>query len=186
MMVQGQITAVRETPTKYGSFWAIMVNNNRFSLGKKNYGVQEGTWVEFSTSKDAKGYDTVDEGSLKPMDKGQVPAGSTAPASRANAPITSAGGSTYGGDRQDSIMYQNSRTAALEFVKLLASKDLIDFGKAKGADKIAIVETYVDKYTIHMFEEVKNQKPTLADNTPKAATKAAVPEDEEFSDELPF
>jgi hypothetical protein len=62
-------------------------------------------------------------------------------------------------DRQDSIIYQSSRNAAIEFVNGLVSAQLLDFGKAKGAQKIELVEILMDEYTMRFYEDTKRLAP---------------------------
>jgi hypothetical protein len=104
--------------------------------------------------------------------------------------------------RQDSIIYQSSRKDALEFMKILTDGQLIDFGNAKGAQKIELLEVYLDHYTTRFMEDVKRLAPPEHDSpvgaaAPAEATALAKParkakeaapatSEEEWDDELPF
>lgn len=174
-VIRGQVERVVETPTKFGSLFGFFVDGKRYGAGKSANGVSPGDWVEFSVTQNEKGYLDIDKGSIKPV---PAPSGATSPSSvKASAPTT-----PYVDTRQDSIVYQSSRKDALHFIQVLMDGGLVDFGKAKNADKIAILETYLDKYTEHFISEVKaNKTSSLAADTVKEENVRALE-----NDELPF
>jgi hypothetical protein len=57
----------------------------------------------------------------------------------------------------------------LEIVTALLAKDMIDFGKAKGAQKQAIVDILVDSYTVRFFEETAALAPEPKDSPVEAS-----------------
>lgn len=150
MQVTGRVERVLETPTKFGSLFSIVVNDTRYACGKTAGGVSAGDWVKFSAEQNPKGYWGIEKNTLVPV---PPPTAQTAPV--ASAPKQAA---PYVDTRQDSIIYQSSRKDALVLVQMLMAANLIDFGKAKGAAKIDIVEMFVDKYTEHFIDEVKSNK----------------------------
>lgn len=149
---KGVIERLSEKEGKFGPQCGAKVGDIWFDLGKTKMGLREGDSVEFQATQNERGYWRVEKGTIKPVE---------APVSASTLVQTSKGtgsAAPYKDPRQDSIIHQSSRKDAIETVKLLAELNIIDFGKAKGADKQAIVETYVDKYTDHYVEETKAMK----------------------------
>jgi hypothetical protein len=187
MIVAGRIDRVVERETKFGKMYSLQVAGEFYGLGKALGGVAAGDFVEFEAEKNERGYLDIKKGTIKP---GTAPAAAPVKAVSNNTGSTTGSGQTsgYSDNRQDSIVYQSSRKDALEFVSMLREEGLIDYGKAKGADKIAILETYVDKTTEHFIAEVKQGKAFPSQGEPKAAAvKSAPAEDNGFpDDQMPY
>lgn len=148
-IVKGVVERLSEKEGKFGLQCGAKVGETWYDLGKTKMGLREGDSVEFQATQNERGYWRIDKGTIKPVEApvaASVPVGASA---RAGSTA-----SAYKDNRQDSIVMQSSRKDALEFVKLLVEVGAVDFGKAKGADKQAIAEAYVDKYTDHFVEEV--------------------------------
>lgn len=156
-IISGRVDRVVERTTKFGPFYSIQLQGTYYGLGKSANGVSDGDNVEFIATQNEKGFWDIQKGSLKPI---AAPVVSDKP-----QPATGETKSSYTDTRQDSIVYQSSRKDAIEFVTLLVEQGMIDFGKAKGADKQAIVETYLDKFTEHFVTEVQQNKPFLSQDT---------------------
>lgn len=196
MLIQGVVERVQEYPSKYQdkwgkpkpSMWAMIVDNTRYSLGTVKPPAQ-GTSVRFEATQDEKGYWNAD--------------GSTLATQAASTPTAAPAATAQAGKvvdlRQDSIIYQSSRKDSLEFVSMLLANGLIDFGKAKGAQKIEMVEIFLDTYTTRFFDDCKRLAPpehnSPVDAEPiaeaqalaKPARKAKpVEATEGFEDDLPF
>jgi len=156
--VVGFVEKVTEYPSKFkgkDSAWAAIVDNVRYSFGFSRWQpVKEGEYVGFEASQDAKGYWVADLSTIK---KEQAPAKQTGSSSQRAA--ASSGVAPAGDLRQDSIIYQSQGTRAVAFVDMLLRNSLVDFGKAKGAQKIELVEVYVDHYTKRFFDDVKRLAP---------------------------
>ena len=147
--------------------------------------VKVGDYVEFDAEQTADGkYWNADAKSFRQLEKPgpskatPVSAPSAAPA---RAPYV---------DRNDSIVYQSSRKDAIETVKLLQETGAIDFGKAKtNAQKVELVELYIDKYTVRYVEDTQRLAPPehpSAEVKPKAS-KAVEPAGDAFvDDEITF
>lgn len=197
MLIQGVVERVQEYPSKYQdkggkpkpSVWAMVVDNTRYSLGTVKPPAQ-GTSVRFEATQDAKGYWNADGSTLT----------TAAPQAQAYAAVASKVPTVSVTDlRQDSIIYQSSRKDSLEFVNMLLANGLIDFGKAKGAQKIEMVEIFLDNYTTRFFDDCKRLAPpehnSPVDAEPIAAAQALakparktkpVEATEDFEDDLPF
>lgn len=84
---------------------------------------------------------------------------------------TSSGGSsdTSGVSKQSSIHYQNSRTAAIETVKLLIEADALALPKANTkpgeAKRFAIITSAIDKFTVQYYNDLETMRllETVAD-----------------------
>lgn len=197
MLIQGVVERVQEYPSKYQdkwgkpkpSMWAMVVDNQRYSLGQVKPPAQ-GTSVRFEATQDAKGYWNADGSTLS-----TVTAAQPAQAVAAKSPTVSVTDL-----RQDSIIYQSSRKDSLEFVNMLLANGLIDFGKAKGAQKIEMVEIFLDNYTTRFFDDCKRLSPpehgspveaepiaeAQALAKPARKAKAVEPVDSFEDDDLPF
>lgn len=156
-IVKGAVEKVYEKETKFGPMFSALVDGTWYTLGKTANGLSNGDYVEFIAEQNARGFWDVQKGSLKPVDK---PAKATAPLKGTEAPKAS-----YNDARQTSIIYQSSRNVATELVCMMVEQGMIDFGKAKYADKQAIVEAYLDKYTMHFFEEGKKESAFASQST---------------------
>lgn len=179
MTIAGFVEKLQEYPSQYKdkfdkpkpSMWAAIVDNTRYTLGNHKWApVKEGEYISFEASQDAKGYWVADVSTLKKEAAPEKAVAETA------GPVTNAGvtRSVANDPRQDSIIYQSQGTRALNFVDLLLRNNLIDFGKAKGAQKIEIVEIYMDNYTQRFFDDVKRLAPPEHDSPVDAETAAAV------------
>jgi hypothetical protein len=183
VQIKGQVERVVETPGKFGPMFGVYVSGTRYGSGKTSQGAMPGDWVEFSASQNAKGYWDIDKGTLKPS---AAPAGATAFAPSVSKAPNVVSGTTWKDDRQDSIIHQSSRKDALHFLQILMDGNLIDFGKAKNADKIDIMEAFLDKYTDHFIEEVKANKTSRASEEKPKDGASADKDGAPFDDELPF
>lgn len=204
MTIKGFVERVLEYPSKYTdkfgkpkpSMWAMYVDNQRFGCGPTKPPAA-GTYVSFEATETEKGWN-VDGATLKQETppSGQSPKVSTPAAAAASHSVVA-------DNRQDSIIYQSSRKDALEWTGYLLQHGLIDFGKAKGAQKIAIAEIFLDTYTKRFFDDCKRLSPPESSGPQRAvapdgvqelakpAAKAAVAppaeaEEPAFGDELPF
>lgn len=148
--ISGQVQEVTKFDGKFGPMYTLVVDGQKYGCGKTSEGAKAGDWVEFSFVTNGKGYKDVEKGTLRAID---APQGKSAPAKaqgNSNTP--------YVDTRQDSIILQSSRKDALHFLEIAASKGLVDIGKAKGADALAIYELFLDKYTEHFVAECKQLK----------------------------
>jgi hypothetical protein len=178
-LIKGLVESVKSNEGKFGPMYSIYVNGTGYGTGKNSQGASAGDYVEFAAIQNDRGYWNVEKGTLKPT---AAPAGVSAPATApANRPAATT--NPVGDARQDSIVFQSSRKDALEFVKLLHAAGKIDFGKSKGADSIAILETHVDKFTEHFVSEAAQRK-----TFPAQSAKAETPVDtaDDLGDSLPF
>lgn len=200
MLKNGMIEEVYERPSQYKwpngspkpSMWSMKVDNVTYGC-KNTKPPAKGTYVQFEAAQDGQ-YWNADGSTIKEIDP---------PAMAATAKTTTKSASAFVDVRQDSIIYQSSRKDALEFLNVLANKDLIDFGKAKGAQKIELLEVYLDHYTTRFMEDVKRlappehespvtaSAPMEATAITKPARKAKEPmttsQDSDFEDDdLPF
>lgn len=211
MLKTGILSEIKEWPSKYTwpngqpkpSNWTFKIDDGeRYGIkGKPPAGLKAGDNVQFDANKNAKGYWEVDPVTIVPASPATI---ATAPAQIATkAPTTG-----YKSDAvQNAISYQAARKDALETVKMLLDKDLIDFGKAKGAQKIELVEIFIDNYTVRYAEDTARLAPkphgnpleaeygedVTAAKKPRgrpAAKKAPEPEDglipKEDDDDLPW
>lgn len=170
-LVQGAVERISEKQGKFGLQIGVKVNETWYDV-KKRGGMQEGDFVEFQATQNERGFWKITDGSLKAVD---APADvSKAVGTRTSSNTGTGGkGQTFSNDgRQDSIIYQSSRKDALEFVNLLFHASVIDLGKSKNmADRQAMLETYLDKYTTHFIEEVKAGKPSAMQRETEEAVK---------------
>jgi len=149
MIVTGQIEKIAIKKTQYGDYYDAYVNGTKYGIGKKRPAFSDGDWVTFEAEQNEKGFYNADPTTFKkvePKTKTSTTA-STGETKRTWVPDDK---------RQDSISYQAARNSALVFVDLLLKAEKVDFGKMKGADSIALLETYVDNYTTRFFEDTKN------------------------------
>lgn len=206
MLKSGMIEEVYERPSEYKwpngkpkpSLWSMKVDNVRYGC-KNTRPPAKGTYVEFEATQGGNGYWDADGSTIKEI---EPPAMHIIPYEEAVSKPVTQNKTSYVDVRQDSIIYQSSRKDAVEFLRILTDKDLIDFGKAKGAQKIEILEVYLDHYTTRFMEDVKRLAPPEHDSPvgatapaeatalakPARKTKEAAPAapEEEWDDELPF
>lgn len=147
---EGVVERITETAGRYGSMYAFIVDNVRHGTKSRKPACREGDYVEFNSTQNGNFWDA-DANSIKAKAQPDTPP-PTAAATKTKAwePDTS---------RQDSIVYQSSRKDALEFVKLLVQAGCVDMGKAKKADQIELMESYVDRYTSRFIEDVTRLSP---------------------------
>jgi len=137
--------------------YSMYVDGTRYSTKGKDFSKLEGKYVEFEATQNGE-YWNADPATVK-----EVAAPDNTKQSRSSGQLPA------GPDRQDSIIYQSSRKDAIEMVNALLAKDMIDFGKAKGAQKIEMYEVYVDHYTTRLFDDAKRLAPP-AHKSPVVAT----------------
>lgn len=128
-----------------------------FGFDKPN--VKEGDYVKVTVDKDDKGYDRVTE-----VKKLKNP-----PARAEKASSSGSESSDAGVSKQSSIHYQNSRTAAIETVKLLMEADALALPKANTkpgeAKRFAIITSSIDKFTVQYYNDLETMRllETVAD-----------------------
>jgi hypothetical protein len=204
--IQGYVEKVQEYPSKYtwpngkpkDSMWAMTVDNVRYST-RNTRPPAEGSYVTFEATQEGQ-YWNADPATIKMGPPNAAPA-PVAPRMEVSTPRANPVATTQANNREASIHYQSSRKDALEFVKMMLSADLVDFGKAKGAQKTEVLEVYVDFYTKRFMEDVGRLAPpehsSPVEATPPAEAQAiarparakrtpVVTEDEPFDDDIPF
>lgn len=116
--------------------------------------VAEGDYIQFETVEE-NGRTNV----AKNADNVAVVKRAKNPPARAGG--NSGGGSSSGGNAQPNIHYQNSRTAAIELVGILAASDALPVtgGKNKGdrEKRFQEITTIVDKLTVQFFLDLETQ-----------------------------
>lgn len=171
--------------------FSMVVDGTRYSTKSKDMSKLEGKYVEFEAEQSGE-YWNADPSTVK-----EIPAPTKGP-SKSNGAV--APSTATANDRQDSIIYQSSRKDAIEMVNAMLTAGLIDFGKAKGAQKMELYEVYVDHYTVRLFDDTKRLAPPQhADprdaELPEAASSIARParkakpaeQDNDFADDdIPF
>lgn len=202
MIIKGYVEKVQEYPSKYTdkfgkpkpSMWAMYVDNTRYSCGIVRPPAV-GTYISFESTQDEKGYWNADGSTIKQEAAQQA-------ASPPTHPEPKAAGAIFVDNRQDSIIYQSSRKDALEWTGYLLQHGLIDFGKAKGAQKIELAEIFLDNYTKRFFDDCKRLSPPehnspvdaelpdgvqeLAKPARKAKAVVETSSTGDFEDDLPF
>ena len=151
--ITGIIEKVWENQTSAGTTYAYVVDNTRYGSYKTKLNVQEGDNVTFSATQKGNFWN-IDTKTVKKLAASAAsPAGNT---SNAAAPEAK---SWSGGKRdtnvQDAINYQSARKDALQLLDILASNQVIDFGKATKAKAFETALAYVDKLTVRFFEDTK-------------------------------
>lgn len=126
-----------------------------FGFDKPN--VSEGDYVKVTVEQDANGRDKVTE--VKKLKN--PPARAAARYSGTTSSDSASGGTT----KQSSIHYQNSRTAAIEVVKLLVEQDALGDLPKTGtkpaqAKRFAIITAAIDKLTIQYFNDLETMRLT--------------------------
>ena len=148
--VSGIVERPNSSVTKAGLTYGVVINNTKYGFFTTNPPCNEGDSVSFS-AKENGDFWNADPKSLK-----LITAGSSKP-TPVTAPPTAKSAWVPDKDRQDSIIYQSARKDALEFLKILNVKDMIDLGKSKSkGGMIESMEIYLDKYTQRFFEDTKN------------------------------
>ncbi len=197
MQVTGFIENVYENQTKWkwpdGSpkcMYAATVDGTRYSFKNKNITSLKGKYVSFEAEQNGD-YWNANPDSLKTLD---------APTPKQGVSNGKLPAMPSSDTRQDSIIYQSSRKDAIEMVNAMLAAGLIDFGKAKGAQKMELYEVYVDHYTVRLYNDTKRLAPPEHANPkdaeapeeaqalarPARKAKAPVEEQEFHDDEIPF
>lgn len=159
---------VEKVYKKDNGIYSIKLDNVWYGCYKSNPGDIEGKHVTFN-AEEKNGYMNCDVKSIK-VSKDDAP---VAVAAKAVA-------SAKDNDKQNAIQYQNARSHALEFLGLMNSAQLLDFGKAKSkGSMIDVLETQLDMYTQRFFEDTSN----LGHTTDVAPTPADLMPDD---DTIPF
>jgi hypothetical protein len=170
--IEGFVQEILERPSKYTdrngrpkpSMWAVKVDEILYGTKNDKPECKEGDYVSFEASQNGKYWD-MDFSTLKKATPAQ-----TAPQPAAKAAAGQTSGSRWNDPKtQAAIQYQASRKDAIELVRMLLDKDLIDFGKAKGAQKIELVEIFVDNYTSRFNEDTTELSPPAHKNPVEAA-----------------
>jgi len=171
MLKQGFVEKILERPSQYKtkggapkpSFWAMQVDNIQYGTKNDRPPCKEGDYVEFEAIEDGK-YWRADVATIRlvavPAGNSNSNQGSVAPVDNVTKPVYHGAKGGYNDPaRQDAITYQSARKDALEHVGLLIAAGLLDFGKAKGAQKIELVDIIVDDYTVRYYNETKELAP---------------------------
>jgi len=154
----------------------FVADNVQYGTGKVAAPVKEGDYIEFEAEQKGQ-YWNADPRTIKQLAKPTVPSNVEVAPKRTWVPDT---------DRQDSIIYQSSRKDSIETVKLLIESNALDFGKAKTvAQKVELVEMYIDKFTVRYFDDTKRLAPP---EHPVEEAKAQTPKPAELfpDDDIPF
>lgn len=154
------------------------------SFGFDKPSLKEGDYVKITTEKDDKGYEKVSE--VKKLKNPPARAEKVEKAAKA-------GTSVEAQDKQTSIHYQNSRTAAIAAVQLLVAHDALALPKAATktgeAKRYAIIVAAIDKLTVQYFNDLETMRllETVADagvkDTKPDAPLPSEEKDEEEDDE---
>ena len=181
MQFNGFVENVYANPTQWknkdGStkmMYAMVVDGVRYSTKNKDVTHLKDCYVSFEATQNGD-YWNADPESIKRIEPAKQ---ETSPA---KAKMTGGSSTTSASnDRQDSIIYQSSRKDAIEMVNAMLAAGLIDFGKAKGAQKMELYEVYVDHYTVRLFDDCKRLAPPEHANpveaeAPERATELAKP-----------
>lgn len=112
------------------------------------------------------------------------------PARAASATSGSSSVSGTGTSKQSSIHYQNSRTAAIETVKLLIEADALALPKAATkpgeAKRFAIITSAIDKFTVQYYNDLETMRllETVADaGVTDSKPDAPLPDDADGDDD---
>ena len=147
--ITGIIEKVWENQTSAGTTYAYVVDNTRYGSYKTKLNVQEGDNVTFSATQKGNFWN-IDTKTVKKL---AAPAGNTSNAAAPEA--KSWGGGKRDASVQDAINYQSARKDALQLLDILATAQVIDFGKATKAKAFETALAYVDKLTVRFFEDTK-------------------------------
>lgn len=140
--IKGYLNEIKGEKTKqgFGPYFKLVVDGKFYETGSKfpPKGVAQGDYITFETAQNARGYETIVQGSVSKTD---APAGLTPAASAAAA----------GPDRQDIISRQAAFNTAISFVGMLAANGGVPEGKtttaAAKAEKLeALVLSYMPKF----------------------------------------
>lgn len=160
--IQGVVEHMSERPAGRGVAYGLKVNGEWFGNGFSKPACSKGDTVKFAWANNAKGYATIEEGTLEVVSD----AAPAAPNSAGKAQ-----GNSYD-DRQLAISYQAARKDALQFTEILLSVDGVKL-PAKG-DKLEILEGLVNEMTNQFFEDTK----VLGKSTADTAVEVAVGSDD--------
>lgn len=182
--MKGFIEGFTSRPGQYGMMHSVKIDNINYGTKGTKVPFNEGDYVEFEAVQNAKGYWDADPKSFK---KSDAPA-SASPSTKAQ-PGTGTKAWQPDGDRQAIIQLQSSRNSAIAMVDLLCKSGAVDISKVKsGADKIEMIELFVDKFTQRFQEDTKRGAPPEHPVVEKATKTKTAPVQEEFKDDedLPF
>ena len=143
---RGEVGLVYEkTGGKWGSMYSIKLEGDDtwYRCGKKRpEGIDKGDVISFDYSIDAKGASKVDLDSIKKVESAKASSGG--------------GGNTFTSStgRQDAIMWQSARNAAIEMAKVLVSVDALDVSaNATKGSKAKALALYVNMLTVEFFKD---------------------------------
>lgn len=164
--VTGYLNAIDERPTKFGTYYALIVDGKKHDTGSKfpPKGVQAGDYITFDTKQNDRGYETMVQGSLSKI---AAPAGST-PAAAAAAVAAAAGP-----DRQTVISKQAALNSALTMAQLLVAGGGVPAGaKATPAQVADKLEAIVLSYRARFYRDATGEE-WVGDDADVAAAVAA-------------
>lgn len=169
--ISGVVEKVWENQTKAGTTYAYVIDNVRYGSYKTKLPIKEGDNVSFDAEQNGNFWNinvkTVKKLAAAPVDVSKASSGTA----------TGWSGGKRDSGVQDAINYQSARKDALQLLDILASNQVIDFGKASKAKAFETALTYVDKLTVRFFEDTKalGHKTTepAADDAEEAPVRAA-------------
>jgi hypothetical protein len=100
--------------------------------------IEPGRIIQFSATPNADGKSATVQGAVT---------------NAAAPPAAASGTPAFGGDRQNSIVYQSSLKSAIEFISTAVKAGAIKL-PAKDADKLGVLEAALDRYTAQFFNDV--------------------------------
>ncbi len=143
MQITGFLQNIKERPSKFGTYYSLVVDGKDHETGSKfpPKGIVAGDYITFTTAKNARGYETIVQGTLS---KTTAPAGVAAP--------TPPPASVISMSTQDVISRQAALNSALEMVSILVAGGGVPEGKsATPAKKAEMLEAMVMSYTAKFF-----------------------------------
>lgn len=175
-VIKGVVEKKLESMTSAGVTYALVIDNVRYGFYKTNPKCNEGDTVTFAAKTNGNFWNA-DPKTFR------VVAAEAAPTDGATT-RTATPKWVPDKDRQEAISYQSARKDALEIVGMMLGASVLDMGKSKTvADKMEVIEAYVDKYTSRFFQDTKDLG-HVGKEASKPEVKAAAPDD--FNDEIPF
>jgi hypothetical protein len=166
-VVIGVIEEIVPKTTQYGTFWDVIVNGQKFGVGKVKPKFEKGECVKFRVSRNGN-FSNVAPGSLE-KHEGDVPSANTELVKELDKPATAP--TTYADrdtDRQRSIILQSARKDAIEVAKLLVSADCIGFkSTSKWAEKHDIVLAKINDLTRTFYHNTCNHAEFVGAALPK-------------------
>ncbi len=140
--VNGVLKVVKKND--YG-FYSVKIDDTWYGTGsKKEPSVVTGDTVEGEFFLEKEKYKTITKDGLKKVSasSGAAPAAATT------------GGGTDWAAKDASIRYQSARKDALTLAGIPGVLSAVGLDKAKPADKMGIIEAFVDKKTAEYFEDI--------------------------------